>query len=189
MPVQVVGLLLVAGTGRRFGGPKALATSADGSTWVAAGARLLATAGCDPVRVVLGADAEQAAAALGGENVELVVAADWADGMSASLRAGLSGLAVAAPRAEAALLHLVDLPDVGADALRRLLAHADGGPGVLARATYRGAPGHPVLLGREHWDAVAESVRGDRGGRDYLAAHAATAVECGDLASGHDVDR
>jgi len=185
-----VGVLLAAGAGRRFGEPKALATGSDGNSWAAAGARLLRDAGCAPVRVVLGAGAAEATATLDGEDVELVVAADWADGMSASLRAGLTELAVASPDAGAALVHLVDLPDVGADVLRRLLALApDGGAGVLARATYRGVPGHPVLLGREHWDAVAESVRGDQGARDYLAAHAATAVECGDLASGQDVDR
>ena len=187
---HVVGVLLAAGAGRRFGGPKALVTAPDGSSWAAATARRLTHAGCAPVRVVLGAGAEEASALLDGEDVELVFAADWADGMSASLRAGLTELAVAAPDAEAALFHLVDLPDVGTDVLRRLLALApDGGAGVLARATYDGAPGHPVLLGREHWDAVAESVHGDRGARDYLIAHDATNVECGDLASGQDVDR
>ena len=186
----VVGVLLAAGAGRRFGRPKALVAAADGRSWAAATARRLTEAGCAPVRVVLGAGAEEAAAALDREDVELVVATDWADGMSASLRAGLTELAVAAPDAEAALVHLVDLPDVGTDVLRRLLALApDGGTGVLARATYDRAPGHPVLLGCEHWDAVAESVHGDRGARDYLAARDVANVECGDLASGRDVDR
>jgi nicotine blue oxidoreductase len=62
------------------------------------------------------------------------------------------------------------------------------GPGVLARAAYDGEPGHPVLLGRDHWPGVVASAAGDRGARDYLAAREVTLVECGDLATGHDRD-
>ena len=35
---------------------------------------------------------------------------------------------------------------------------------------------------------VAAAATGDRGARDYLARHDTALVECGDLASGHDVD-
>jgi CTP:molybdopterin cytidylyltransferase MocA len=62
------------------------------------------------------------------------------------------------------------------------------GDEALARASYHGRPGHPVVLGRSHWVAIAETARGDSGARDYLATHAAALVECGDLASGVDVD-
>ena len=58
----------------------------------------------------------------------------------------------------------------------------------LARAAYDGVPGHPVLLGRDHWAGVAAAATGDRGARDYLAAADVVLVECGDLASGRDVD-
>jgi CTP:molybdopterin cytidylyltransferase MocA len=49
-------------------------------------------------------------------------------------------------------------------------------------------PGHPVLLGRDHWAGVVETSTGDRGARDYLASHEVALVECGDLATGADVD-
>ena len=58
------------------------------------------------------------------------------------------------------------------------------GRGDLARAAYDGVPGHPVLLGRDHWAGVVGRRRGDRGARDYLAAHDVDLVECGDLATG-----
>jgi len=176
-----------------MGGPKALVRGSDGRVWVASSTRRLLAAGCTPVRVVLGADASAAAEALAagvGESVDVVVAADWSDGMAASLRAGLAGLERLAPDAAAVLVHLVDLPDVGADVLGRVLADAGSGRAdVLARATYGGLPGHPVLLGRGHWAAVAQSVRGDSGAREYLADRAAALVECGDLATGADVDQ
>ena len=58
----------------------------------------------------------------------------------------------------------------------------------LARAAYDGVPGHPVLLGRDHWAGVNAAATGDRGARDYLATADVVLVECGDLASGRDVD-
>lgn len=135
--------------------------------------------------VVLGAAAEEAATLVPPGSVSVVVCDDWAEGMSASLRAGLAALD--ATEARAAVVTLVDLPDVGPEVVRRVIDLGTD-PGVLARATYDGRPGHPVLLGRDHWAAVAETATGDAGARDYLARHPVFEVECGDLATGVDVD-
>jgi CTP:molybdopterin cytidylyltransferase MocA len=62
------------------------------------------------------------------------------------------------------------------------------GDEALARASYHGRPGHPVLIGRAHWPAVVTAASGDSGAKDYLADRGAELVECGDLASGEDVD-
>ncbi|HZB66845.1 MAG TPA: NTP transferase domain-containing protein, partial [Ornithinibacter sp.] len=82
-----------------------------------------------------------------------------------------------------------DLPDVTAEVMTRLLAAAQGeGRQVLLRAAYRGVPGHPVALGRAHWAGILSTATGDRGARDYLASTPHQVVECGDLATGRDVD-
>ena len=187
--VTVDGLLLAAGAGRRMGRPKALVVGEDGVGWLPAAVQRLKDGGCRRVSVVLGASADEAAvllaeAAVDHTDLHVVVAPDWAEGMGASLRTGLAALD---PRAEAVLLTLVDLPDVTADVVRRVVAAATG-PGVLARAAYDGTPGHPVLLGREHWDGVRATAAGDQGARDYLATRDVLLVECGDLATGRDVD-
>ncbi len=187
MDGRVVGLLLAAGAGRRMGGPKALLRADDGHSWVERAVAVLHAGGCDTVRVVAGAAADEVRDLLEGSGTDLVVAADWADGMGASLRAGLTGLDQLAPEAVAALVHLVDLPDVGAEVLTRVAATASSD--VLARAVYDGRPGHPVLLGRAHWQVVADTASGDAGARGYLAGRDVVEVECGDLASGQDVDR
>lgn len=179
---SVVGVLLAAGSGERFGGPKALARDADGTSWLLRSVQALRP--CAEVVVVLGADAERAAAML-PMSVSRIRADDWAEGMGASLRAGLAALA--STEHDAALVSLVDLPDVDAAVVARLVGSADGAD-VLARAAYVGVPGHPVLIGRDHWAGVVESATGDRGARDYLAAHGTVLVECGDLATGADVD-
>ena len=178
----VIGLLLAAGSGERFGGPKALAET-DGVAWVVSSVRVLREGGCEPVVVVVGSSAAEVAGLLDPQ-VVVVEAADWATGMGASLRAGLA--AVAELDADAVLVHLVDLPDVGAAVVRRVTSAAS--PSVLARADYGGEPGHPVLIGRDHWDGVAASAGADRGARAYLAQHEVTLVACSDLADGQDVD-
>lgn len=152
--------------------------------WVRRG--LAALAGCDPVVVVVGARADEVIALLPA-GVPAVRNADFALGMGSSLRSGLLAMP---DDVDAAVVMLVDLPDVGAAVVRRLVA-AVTGPirEALARAVYAGHPGHPVLLGRGHWSGVLSTSTGDQGARAYLAAHRVTLVECGDLATGTDVDR
>jgi len=185
----VDGLLLAAGAGTRMGLPKALVVGDDGTPWLHRALRVLQDGGCRQVTVVLGAAAEEAAVLVAQAPVEhqavhVVVAADWAEGMGASLRAGLAAID---PHVDAAVVTLVDLPDLTAEVVRRVVA-AEAGPAALARATYDGTPGHPVLLGRDHWDGVIATAIGDAGARDYLEARDVTTVECGDLATGRDVD-
>lgn len=166
-----------------MGGPKAL-VELDGEPLVRRTLRVLADGGCAPLVVVVGAAAADVRAVL-PPGVTVVEALDWAEGMGASLRAGLSALsAVDTP---AALVHLVDLPGVTAAAVARLGAGA--APDDLRRASYDGRPAHPVLIGRSHWTAVAASASGDAGARGYLAGHPALElVECGDVADPDDVD-
>jgi CTP:molybdopterin cytidylyltransferase MocA len=188
--VTVRGVLLAAGAGRRMGGPKALLRDRSGVPWLDRAVGVLLDGGCAGVTVVLGAAADEAARLLeevgwsDDPAVDVVRADDWDEGMGASLRAGLR--AVADSDADAVLVSLVDLPDVGADVVRRLAAGAS--PASLVRATYDGSPGHPVLLGRDHWTGVVAAATGDRGARDYLAAHPHERRECGDLATGRDLD-
>jgi len=179
---MAVGLLLAAGEGRRFGGPKALARDDDGTSWLLRAVQALRP--CEEIVVVLGAEARRASALL-PMSVSRIRADDWAEGMGASLRAGLEALA--RTDHDSVLVSLVDLPDVDAAVVCRVLDAAQG-PTTLARAAYDGVPGHPVLLGRDHWAGVVASATGDRGARDYLASHDVELVECGDLASGVDVD-
>jgi CTP:molybdopterin cytidylyltransferase MocA len=209
-PGRAVGIVLAGGAGTRFGMPKALARADDGTPWLELACRALLDGGCDDVLVVLGARADEAQELVPG-SVTAVVAADWASGIAASLRAGLAAAGSAtvaesvtaagattsgrpagsATGADVAVVTLVDLPGLRADAVRRVLGvsgEPDAARHTLARAVYGGEPGHPVLVGRAHWQPLADAVRGDTGAGPYLRAHAAVAVDCTDLGGGDDVD-
>jgi CTP:molybdopterin cytidylyltransferase MocA len=183
---RIVGLVLAAGAGSRFGGPKGLARTADGEPWVARAVRTLQHGGCGDVLVAVGAAAEEVAA-LVPASATVVLVEDWVEGMSASLRAGLEAAAIR--RAEAVVLVTVDTPDLPSAAVRRVLAAAPDRESALVQAVYAGRPGHPVLIGADHSAAAGASLAGDHGARPYLAAHGVVEVECGDLWSGEDIDR
>lgn len=181
--MSVCGIVLAAGAGTRYGGPKALARSASGEAWIARAVEALTGGGCDPVLVALGAAA--------GEAVDLVpdgaapiVVASWEEGLAATVQAAL--VAAGDTDATAALLVPVDTPDMPTAVVARLAAGAHDA--VLRRAVYGGTPGHPVVIGRRHWSALAADLVGDRGAGAYLAAHDAERVECSDLWDGADID-
>lgn len=189
-------MLLAAGAGRRAGGPKALRRQPDGTPWVVSSLRTLLDGGCSHAVVVLGCGADAARALLDELAADLrptvVEAPDWAAGMSHSLRTGLN--AAERRAAAAVLIHLVDLPDVGPAVVQRLVRQAAAGPLALARATYDGRSGHPVLVGSAHLAPMLAALTtlsgpaADTGARSYLAAHDVVGVECGDLATGRDRD-
>jgi molybdenum cofactor cytidylyltransferase len=172
-----VGVLLAAGAGRRYGKPKVLV---DG--WLDGAVRALREGGCTDVVVVLGA-AEIAVP----PGATAVTARDWQEGLSASVRTGLAEADHL--RADYAVLHVIDTPDVGPAVVERVVGRAVAAGSGLARAYFGDRPGHPVVLARRHWPAVLARLSGDQGAGAYLRGRDdVAAVECGDLAVGEDID-
>jgi CTP:molybdopterin cytidylyltransferase MocA len=176
--VTVAGLVLAAGEGRRFGGPKAL-VELGGERLVDRAVRVLRDGGCEQVFVVAGA------AALDVPDAFVVDNTQWTKGMGSSLRTGLAALPAGV---DAAVVVLVDTPWIRAEAVRLLIAvHGRGAD--LAVATYAGERGHPVLVGRRHWLGVAETAIGEVGAREYLANHPdVVEVDCTGTGDPGDVD-
>lgn len=172
-----------------MGGPKALiGPLADHRTPLERVCTWVHDAGCERVIAVIGAEAERVRAAMPDPAwLEIVEAAEWTEGMGASLRTGLN--AALQTMATAALVTLVDLPDVRRRIYGRVLERAGNATTTLARASYFGRPGHPVVLGRDWWTAAAAGAQGDQGARALFASTPHTLIECGDLGTGRDADR
>ncbi len=174
--MRTAGLILAAGEGKRFGGPKAPAVI-NGQRLIDSAVQVLEGAGCSPIYAVLGAWVGDVPGA------EIILNEQWPEGMASSLRAGLEYLSTT--DAERVLVTLVDLPGLTASACARVL----NAPGELVAATYEGVRGHPVLFARSHWPAVIDTAREDEGARKYLQGRTdITLIEVGDVASGEDLD-
>ncbi len=196
---RATGVLLAAGAGARMGLPKALVTDPEtGEPWLRRGIRTLVEGGCSAVVVVLGARASDARRELASVREDarespplphfplaVVEASDWHEGISASLRAGLSAVDTVA--SDCALISLVDLPRLTAASVSRLL-EAPEPRSALRQAVYESRPGHPVLIGVDHIPGLVAALGGDRGARPYLRAHGVDEVDCTDLGGGDDVD-
>lgn len=180
---RVAGVVLAAGAGRRFGRPKALVRY-EGALLVERAARTLAEGGCDPVLVVLGAAAAQVRAQADLSGMTTVFNEAWPTGMGSSLRTALDALGDV--DVTAALILPVDMPGIGWQAVRRVVARA--GPDALVAASHGGRRSHPVLLGRTHWIGAAAAASGDSGARRYLAANDIALVNCDDVSEGFDID-
>ncbi len=161
----VAGIVLAAGEGRRFGGPKALADW-HGRPLVRHVVTLARRAGLDPVIVVLGAQAGLVRKALIGLPVHVVENPAWPEGMSRSIQAGLQALP---PEVEAFMLLQVDQPLVRPRWLGQLIEihRATGQPMIVG--TVNGDPRPPALFARSLFPALME-LRGDQGGRPLIRA-------------------
>jgi len=110
-----------------------------------------------------------------GIPARLVACPCWTRGPGASLRCGLDALS---NDVQAAVVVLADGPDVSPDAVARLVGVWRESSGIIA-ASYAGARGHPLVIGRGSWNAVP-----DEGLRELPVR----LVPCDDLGSPGDVD-
>jgi len=168
-------VILAAGAGRRFaqqsGGRKLLAPF-EGRPLVAGA---LDAAFAAPVRrVFLVTDGDPDLAGIARDHVrslgreddfDVVVAADAAEGMGASLRAGIDALP---PGSDGVFVFLGDMPrvppDLALDLARALVSGVDA-----AAPCFDGRRGHPVLFGKACFSAL-RNLGGDVGAREVLAA-------------------
>jgi CTP:molybdopterin cytidylyltransferase MocA len=176
-------MVLAAGAGARFGEPKQLAVLR-GRPLLEHSLRTLAGSALERRLVVLGSAAERILAEVDLHGAEPVVCEEWKRGQAASLAAGIR----AASGAEAVVIILGDQPLISPAAIERVIG-ARGWGAVAVRATYGGAPGHPVLLEHELF-ASALRLRGDAGARALLEDHRDRVrdVPCDGLGSPADVD-
>lgn len=168
---QIVGILLAAGSSRRFGADKRLHPLPDGTPMALASARHLA-AFCARTIVVIRPDDTLLASLLAAEGFETVVCAAAGQGMGHSLSSGIAASADAAGW----LVALADMPYIQPASYLAVLDAMQGGA-ALARPIHGTRPGHPVGFAAAHRDMLLALV-GDHGGKTILEANPAALVLC-----------
>jgi molybdenum cofactor cytidylyltransferase len=155
---------MAAGESRRWGADNKLLAPIDGRPMVRQTAEAILKSAIRPLLVVTGHEAGRIAAALEGLPVSFHHAPDFADGMSASLKAGIAAVPA---DCGAVLICLGDMPFVRAGTFDRL-AESHAGQAALF-PTYQGQRGNPVLLARSLF-ADIQHLSGDEGARKLLKA-------------------
>ncbi|MGH6675028.1 MAG: nucleotidyltransferase family protein, partial [Xanthobacteraceae bacterium] len=140
-----------------------------------------------PILVVTGHQADEVEQALGGRPVRIVHAADYAAGLSASLKAGIAAVP---PECPGALICLGDMPLVTGRMIDRLLATFDPDEGrAIVLPNFRGKQGNPMLWDRRFFSEIA-GITGDIGARHLISRHMeqVAEVEMADEAVLRDID-
>jgi molybdenum cofactor cytidylyltransferase len=147
--MNLIGLLLAAGRGRRMGGNKQfhIVTTPDGDKPLVAAAYDTIARACDRVFVVLGHRADEVATVLAPRKFEIITA-DPDVPMIESILAGLRAINSrgATLAVHSILLQLGDHPALTPNTLDKLLAIAQQHPDKAIMPTYQGNGGHPVLI-------------------------------------------
>ena len=180
---RIVGILLAAGLGRRFGAHKLLVPLADGTPLAVAAACALRHAVNDVLAVVRPGDVELAAL-LRAEDVRIVECPQAERGMGHSLGAGVA----ASPDAAGWVIALADMPYIK-DATIAGVARAVAAGALMAAPFHRNRRGHPVGFNAGLY-AELVALQGDRGARELLARHARalTRIDVDDAGILLDVD-
>jgi molybdenum cofactor cytidylyltransferase len=174
-PRRVAAIVLAAGRSRRMAPlNKLLVADSQGRPMVARVVDNVLASHARPVIVVTGHERERVEEALAGRPVRFVHAEDFAQGLSASLKAGLAALP---PDAEGFLVCLGDMPLVTGAMLDRLIAAFDPEEGrAIVLPTFRGKQGNPMLWSREFVPEML-AITGDVGARHLAGKHADRLVE------------
>jgi molybdenum cofactor cytidylyltransferase len=176
----IAAVVLAAGRSRRMAPRnKLLIPDESGRAMVARVVDNVLASGARPVIVVLGHQAQEVERALAGRPVRFVQAADYAEGLSASLQEGIRAVP---PDAAGAIVCLGDMPLVTARMIDRMLAAYDPDEGrTIVLPTYRGKQGNPMLWDRRYFPEIL-GLTGDSGARHLVGRYldAVAEVEMGD---------
>jgi molybdenum cofactor cytidylyltransferase len=193
----VVGILLAAGRGTRFGGDKLLAKLPSNprfarSDFADFAGECIGVAACrcllaaiPRVVAVVRADDLALAAALGAAGARIVRCANADDGMGASLACG-----VAATRDAAGwIVALADMPWILPTTIARVVAAVVDGATVAA-PFHLGQRGHPVGFSAGCF-ATLSALTGDDGAKSIVAAHrdGLARIDVDDAGTLRDIDR
>ena len=188
--MRLVGILLAAGSGARFGGAKLLAPLPAATHGVGTGTAIGVASGLhmlsalpEVIAVVRPGDS-MLAGQLRAAGAQVVECARADEGMGASLACGVA----AAADADGWVVALADMPWI-APATIAVVADALRDGADIVATTHIGVRAHPVGFSRPHYAALT-ALAGDEGAKSILAAHRESLqlVEIADSGVVRDVD-
>lgn len=181
--MKIVGILLAAGSGSRFGGNKLSHPLPDGTPIGVASLRNLKRALPQVIAVVRSADTGLRDL-LTDEGVAVHLCEDAHLGMARSFVCGIA----ASQDADGWVIALGDMPFLLPQTIMTIAGRIAQAGGIAIPA-YRGARGHPVGFSRRYRDELLK-LQGDEGARSVIDRHPGDldVVDCGDRGILRDID-
>lgn len=170
MNSSTVGLIiLAAGASTRMGTPKQL-LAYRGCTLIRHMAKVAIASYCQPIAVVLGANAERIKPEISQLPIQIVENQQWEEGMSTSIRVGLEALLAMNPNLEAVAIALCDQPFVSSPTLERIIEayHLTGKP--IIASEYSGTLGVPALFNRTLFSELM-TLKSTEGAKKLIKKH------------------
>jgi molybdenum cofactor cytidylyltransferase len=146
-------VILAAGGSSRFGQPKQLLPFRD-ETLLRTIINAACEAGCSPVVVVIGSNAEKIHPELANAKVMEVRNANWQRGIGSSIRSGVQALTDHAPDVAAILLLVCDQPAVNARVIEDLIATHETTKKEIVTSIYAETVGVPALFSRSLFEQL-----------------------------------
>lgn len=163
---RIAAVALAAGMSTRMGTNKLL-VRIDGEPLVRRVIKSIEGSVARPIVVVTGHDHELICAALAHTETVAVHNPDYRDGLSTSLRKGISEVG----DCDGAIILLADMPAISSLAIDRMIAAYESKKrGVICVATYQGRRGNPVLFDRAFFPEL-QAISGDIGAREIVRKH------------------
>ncbi|HXJ42887.1 MAG TPA: nucleotidyltransferase family protein [Bryobacteraceae bacterium] len=177
-------ILLAAGNSTRMGSPKQL-VDYRGKTLLRHAVETALASVCQPVVVVLGANADAIRPSITELPVEIVVNDRWEEGMGTSIHSGVS-LAMARDL-DGIILALADQPLVSAEFYDRLIAEHRVSGKPIVTSEYAGTVGVPVFFASSHFSKLL-ALAPDQGCKGIILSHGTDALRIACPEAGIDID-
>ena len=163
-------ILLAAGPSTRLGEPKQTLVY-EGQTLLQRAVQTALDSPCDPILVVLGANAETLRPDLDELPVQVILNPDWPEGMASSIRRGITALTEKSPDIDSAIIMVCDQPFVNCALLHELVQQKQQhGHGIIASA-YKDTLGTPALIDKQFFPELL-ALQGQEGAKKLLFRHA-----------------
>ena len=170
MNSSTVGLIiLAAGASTRMGTPKQL-LAYRGCSFIRHMVEVAIASVCQPIAVVLGANAERIKPEISQLPVQIVENQQWAEGMSSSIRVGLEALLGVNQNLDAVAIALCDQPFVSSQTINQLIEayHLTGKP--IIASEYAGTLGVPVLFSHTLFSELI-ALKSNEGAKQIIKKH------------------
>jgi len=170
MNSATVGLMiLAAGASTRMGTPKQLLTY-QGRSLIRHITEIAIASVCQPIIVVLGANAAQIQPEVKELPVQIIENQYWAEGMSSSIRVGLAGLKAINHNLEAVAIALCDQPWVSSQLLNQIVEAYYLTKKPIIAAEYAETLGVPALFSRTLFSELRE-LKSSQGAKQLIKKH------------------